>query len=140
GTWRGSIGNKESGGAAATLRRQVWEPLAKHLPAGTRTVFLAPDSDLTRLPWAALPGQKKGTVLLEDYTLAIVPHGPFLLDRLTAEADKDQKNDFLLAVGGVRYDEKPQAEESSPSLAYARSAVRGEGKLVWGNLPGTLAE
>jgi CHAT domain-containing protein len=139
-TWRGPIRGQEESGAAATLRRRVWEPLAKHLPARTRTVLLAPDGDLTRLPWAALPGQKKGTVLLEDYALAIVPHGPFLLDRLTAEADKDQKGDILLAVGGVRYDAQPEAADSAPSLAHARSAVRGEGKLVWDNLPGTLAE
>jgi CHAT domain-containing protein len=128
------------GAAGRDLRRLVWEPLAKYVPEGTQTVLLAPDGDLTRLPWAALPGQKKGTVLLEDYALAIVPHGPFLLDRLTAEADKDQKNDFLLAVGGVRYDAKPETDDSCPSLAYARSAVRGEGKLVWDHLPGTLTE
>jgi CHAT domain-containing protein/Tfp pilus assembly protein PilF len=139
-TWRGQIRDKEGGDAGARLRRRVWEPLCKHLPAGTQTVFLALDGDLTRLPWAALPGQKKGTVLLEDYALAVVPHGPFLLDRLTAEADKDQKNDFLLAVGGVRYDAKPETADATPTLAYARSAVRGEAKLVWDHLPGTLTE
>jgi CHAT domain-containing protein/Tfp pilus assembly protein PilF len=138
--WRLDIRDRRVGAAARDLRRLVWEPLAKYVPPDTRTVFLAPDAELTRLPWAALPGKKKGTVLLEDYALAIVPHGPFLLDRLTAEADKDQNNDSLLAVGGVRYDAKPETEDPSPRLAYGRSAVRGEGQLVWHSLPGTLAE
>jgi CHAT domain-containing protein len=69
-----------------------------------------------------------------------VPHGPFLLDRLTAEPDPDQKTDYLLAVGGVRYDDQPQTADAKQTLAWARSAVRGEGRLVWDNLPGTLTE
>src|SRR5262249_22288590 len=42
--------------AAAALAALVWQPLQQHLPAGLHTVYLAPDGDLTRLPWAALPG------------------------------------------------------------------------------------
>jgi CHAT domain-containing protein/Tfp pilus assembly protein PilF len=138
--WRQDIKDKKGSGAAAKLRDLVWAPLAKQVPADTQTVFLAPDGELTRVPWAALPGSKQGTVLLEGYALAVVPHGPFLLDRLTAAADLDRKTDFLLAVGGVRYDYQPQAADAKQSLAWARSAVRGEGRLVWDNLPGTLTE
>jgi len=32
------------------------------------------------LPWAALPGRKKDTILLEDHVLVLAPHGHFLLD------------------------------------------------------------
>jgi tetratricopeptide (TPR) repeat protein len=54
--WRRAIADKKSSPAAETLRRSVWDKLAKYLPAGTQTVLLAPDGPLTGLPWAALPG------------------------------------------------------------------------------------
>ena len=70
--------------AVADLHKLVWEPLAQYMPKGTTTVYLAPDGVLSRIPWAALPGDRPGTVLLEQYALATIPHAPFLLDRLTA--------------------------------------------------------
>jgi hypothetical protein len=80
--WRQAIVRGEDSPAAAAVRRLVWEPIRMLLPEGTDTVYLSPDGDLARLPWAALPGDKDGSVLLEQYTLAVVPHGPFLLERL----------------------------------------------------------
>ena len=38
--------------AAEKLRRLLWEPIAEQLPKDTRTVYLAPDSGLSRLPVA----------------------------------------------------------------------------------------
>lgn len=90
--------------AAAELSRLVWAKLADHLPAGTKTVYLAPDGDLARLPWAALPGKKPGTVLLEDYALAVVPHGPFLLEHLLYPPKYADGPESVLAVGGVHTD------------------------------------
>src|SRR5262249_27511649 len=57
---------------AANLAGLVWQPLRKHLPAGLHTVYLAPDGELTRLPWAALPGRQPGSVLLEEAAVALV--------------------------------------------------------------------
>ena len=71
--------------AAEKLRRLLWEPIAERLPPDTRTVYLAPDAGLSRLPWAALPGRKPGSILLEDHALALVPNGHFLLGRLRSE-------------------------------------------------------
>ncbi len=99
---------------AEELRRRVWEPLAPHVPAGTDTLVIAPDDRLTRLPWVALPCATGGPVLLERYALAVVPHGPFLLDRLTAAARPDAKKGLLLAVGGVDYFAQPRAAGASP--------------------------
>jgi hypothetical protein len=87
----------------ATLRRLVWEPLAGRLSAGVKTVYLLPDGDLARLPWAALPGSTPGTVLLEEYALAVVPHAPFLLEALLRPAGADKAGAGLPAVGGVDY-------------------------------------
>ena len=61
------------GPTAATLRRAAWEPMARHLPPGTTTVIISPDGSLCSAPWAALPGDRPGTVLLEQYALATIP-------------------------------------------------------------------
>ena len=55
-----------------------------HLPPGATTVLIAPDGALTAVPWAALPGERAGTLLLQELGIALVPHTPFVLDRLTA--------------------------------------------------------
>ncbi len=81
-SWREAIKGRQASPAAALLRRLVWEPLARHFAPETTTVVFALDGRLTAVPWAALPGDKPGTVLLEQYALATVPHAPFLLDRL----------------------------------------------------------
>jgi CHAT domain-containing protein/tetratricopeptide (TPR) repeat protein len=129
------------------VRRAVWEPLARLLPAGTRTVLIAPDSDLTTLPWGALPGDPPGTVLLEQYALATIPHAPFLLDRLTAPAPAQRRGDLVLAVGGVDYDGIPEPlgdpAARTDLLALRRAETergRGPGGDGWRDLPGTARE
>lgn len=107
--------------AGAELRRLLWEPLAKALPPGTETVYYCPDGELARLPWEALPGAKPGTVLLEEFAFARVPHGPFLLRELTRP--KPAGSGALFAVGGVDYG-------SPPAGTFRR----------WSSLPGTARE
>src|SRR5262249_54407385 len=86
-----------------------------HLPAGTKTLYLALDGDLARMPWAALPiaGDR---VLLVDYALATVPHGPFVLEMLKYPQEVRHDEQTLL-VGDVEYNSK-----------------------TWPNLPGTARE
>jgi CHAT domain-containing protein len=121
------------------LRQQLWDKLATHLPADVRMVYLAPDQRLAFLPFAALPGKEPGTVLLEDYALAVVPHGPFLLERLTAPK-RAGGSAGLLAVGAVAYDQAPAAPTPAELVAQRGSAA-GEGKpFTWKPLPGTEAE
>jgi CHAT domain-containing protein/Flp pilus assembly protein TadD len=124
---------------AETLHALVWAKLAARLPAEARVVYLAPDAALTQVPWAALPGRRKGTVLLEDHAVAVVPHGPFLLDRLTAPARSDKAPRGLLAIGGVRYDDMPVAP--GRELLAARGADAAvAGALTWDYLAGTERE
>jgi hypothetical protein len=144
--WREDIVHGQDSPAAADLRRLVWEPLARHLPKGTTTVYLAPDGALSSIPWAALPGDLPDTVLLEQYALATIPHAPFLLDRLTAPkpSGHDSTAGLLLAVGGVAYGQKPNPvddERTRLQLLAARPAEpkRG-GESGWADLPGTLQE
>jgi CHAT domain-containing protein len=140
--WRRDIKAGKTGAAAAGLGKRVWGPIAEHLPADTETVFLAPDGLLTTLPWVALPGAKPGTVLLEEsFTLALVPHGRFLLDRLLTKELPDREAGLLLAVGAVQYDKAPQAvEKPKDSIALDRGPELGGKRVTYKELPGTERE
>jgi tetratricopeptide (TPR) repeat protein/CHAT domain-containing protein len=124
--WRKHIDVGEDSLAPAKLRTLVWDKLAKHLPPGTKQVYLCPDGDLARLPFAALPGSKPGTILLEDHYLAIVPSGPWLLQQLLYPPDPVQAPENLLAVGGVAYGQPPgKAQPSYPPLAGTARELKG---------------
>jgi CHAT domain-containing protein len=141
--WRKDIAARLDSRGASALRRLLWDPLAAHLPSGPgSTVYLCPDGELSALPWAALPGRGKGTVLLEDHALALVPHGPFLLQQLRErEQPRPTGIGLLLALGGVRYDQPPAAVRD-PSLPAepVRPADRSDRDGVWHALPGTARE
>jgi CHAT domain-containing protein/Tfp pilus assembly protein PilF len=122
---------------AAALRQRLWEPVEKRLPPGTATVYLVPDAELTQLPWAALPGKGKDSVVLDDFALAVLPHGPFLLEQLTPPPPRSAKRlpapEGLLLAGGIRYDDQPSA-----TVVAARAAENVVGqRFVWDYLKGT---
>jgi CHAT domain-containing protein len=126
--------------AAAALGKLVWEPLRKELPAGLKTVYLTPDGDLHQVPWAALPGRQPDTILLEDHALCLVPHGPFLLERLEDQRTAAAPSGTLLAVGGVDYDSAPEAGPAQPQGGALRGPARADAGLRWPALPGTEQE
>ncbi len=145
--WRAAIANRQPSPAAEVVRRAVWEPLARHFPPGTTTVLVAPDWLVTGVPWAALPGDRPGTVLLEQYAVATIPHAPFLLDRLTSPARSPGQGGLVLAIGGVDYDGIPRPGNDPaartdllalrPAEAGRRRGGSGDG---WKSLPGTSRE
>ena len=141
--WRQSLVSGRREPLPADLRRRLWEPIEQALPPGTTTVYLCPDDALTRLPWTALPGRKPGTVLLENYALAVVPNGQVLLERLLAAPESAEAEGSLLAVGGVDYQAEPRQTprfEELASAAMVRSAALDTDQAAWPNLPGTRAE
>jgi CHAT domain-containing protein/Tfp pilus assembly protein PilF len=138
--WRADIRAQRDGPAAQQVRRLLGQPLAQQVPAGTRTVLLCPEGALTRVPWPALPVGKAGRVLLEDWASAVVPHAPFLLERLTEPTATAADAGQLLAVGDVHYDAKPREAQRDEALALLRSAERGDRSVTWNDLPGTARE
>jgi CHAT domain-containing protein/tetratricopeptide (TPR) repeat protein len=141
-TWRQAIvDNRPDRDAATRFARLAWEPLAKHLPADLRVVFLSADYALTQVPWAALPGKKPGSVLLEDYAVAIVPHGPWLLRQLEQKPRPRAADDLLLVAGNIAYERTPAALEKPPAEEVGLRAPPLAGKrVVWEDLAGTARE
>src|SRR5439155_20398541 len=101
-------------------------PIAEHLGGATHTVYLAPDGDLARLPWAALPGSKDRTVLLEEYALVVVPHGPFLLEQLLRPPPAAGPG-AVLTLGGVAYG--PRAPGSPRGYADLPGTAREQQRV-----------
>jgi CHAT domain-containing protein/tetratricopeptide (TPR) repeat protein len=124
---------------AATLARLIWEPLREHLPSGCKSVWLCPDGALCQVPWAALPGKDKDTVLLEQYALAVVPHGPYLAAALRGEVPAGSAQKGVLVVGGVDYDGAP-VELHDDAVASLHGPAIARERFGISSLPGTLAE
>lgn len=134
---------------AQFLRTRLWDKLQPHLNRISHVVIL-PDSQLCFLPWAALPGKKPGTFLLEDITLSTALNGQELYRQLITSPEEKAG---LLLVGGVDYDHRTQhptpSSKPEPALlataecpAIRRSpAVVDPGKRPrWPFLPGTEQE
>ncbi len=120
--WRNAIEKRAESPAAKQLHDLVWAKLAPHLPAGTKRLYLALDGDLARMPWAALPtGTQR--VLLEDYTLATVPHGPFLLEQLNYPP-KHQGDESVLALGDVAYNSPARPDLPGTAVELKSLAFR----------------
>jgi len=134
--WKSAIVNrKDDRDAAAKLAALVWKPLKEQLPADIKTVYFCADDLLSQIPWSALPGAKADTVLLEEYTFALVPHGSYLIEQFNAKATERKDTRILLTVGGVDYEQVPGAVD-----ALERSAPPEGKKVVWPKLPGTAQE
>src|SRR5262249_43994281 len=81
---------------AQDVRDLVWAKVRAELPPNIKTVYIAPDMDLTAVPWAAVPGDKEKTILLEDFAVAVIPHAHFLLDHLWPEDAAPKRPNGLL--------------------------------------------
>jgi tetratricopeptide (TPR) repeat protein/CHAT domain-containing protein len=131
--WRKNYGL--GGTAAGDLRRLVWEPLSA-LVDPARLVLISPSGALARLPFAALPGKRPNTRLLEEHAIALIPV-PRLLPELMGKPAAESLSPSLLLVGDVDFGADPGQGER---LADTRTAVHRQETLVWPPLPGTRAE
>jgi tetratricopeptide (TPR) repeat protein/CHAT domain-containing protein len=112
-SWRRALDAPRGGAlqeASAELRRLVWEPLRPYL-GDARTVLIAPDGSLSYFPFAALPGERPGSYLIEDLAIGYVASGRSAIDAMTGPLGSSGRG--LLAVGDVDF----QAEPGRPGPA-----------------------
>jgi tRNA A-37 threonylcarbamoyl transferase component Bud32 len=111
----------------ARVRELVWAPLRREFPDGTRVVYLSPDLRLSRVPWSALPGDRPDHIVLEEFAVAVVPHGPFLLDQLWPQDPAPRQGQQVLVAGGVSYGDAPPAPPDTPRYRF-------EAFLAWSGM------
>ena len=140
--WREAIVNGKDIPIAlsAKVRDLVWGKIEKELIKDVTAAFVCPDLALSRVPWAALPGRKPSTILLDDYAVAVIPHPQFLLTHLTHGA-KARREGESLVVGGVNYDtESPRAAEHQLFATSKGPAIATGKSSKWARLSGAAAE
>jgi CHAT domain-containing protein len=125
--WKTSL-TPEDGHA---LRNSVWDPISVHFPPDTGTVYIAPDEELTSIAWAALPNGTDGRLLLDDFSIALVPYGKFLLEQLLKRSSGRGDLTPLLVVADIDY--------GGATLALADNRG-GINDLLWAPLPETRTE
>jgi CHAT domain-containing protein len=124
--------------SAAAVHRLIWQPLQQYL-TDAPVVLIAPDGELSRVPFAALPGSRKDSYLLEDKALAVVPVPQLLPELLRPRPAERVLPPSMLLVGDVRYD---CDAGGTGIVADRRAAARGSDDPLfhWRDLPNTLAE
>jgi CHAT domain-containing protein len=102
--WRSQVKSErfENAQTAHQLRERLWAKLEPHLK-GVTTVLISPDGPLNRFAWSALPGKERGTYLIEERGLAVIPVPQLLAQLLTTGAGSSSGDSSLLAVGDVDY-------------------------------------
>jgi CHAT domain-containing protein/tetratricopeptide (TPR) repeat protein len=104
-TWRLGFGTtEESAKAGQFLRNHVWKKFEPQLK-GIDKVILSPDKALARIPFAALPGSKPGSYLIEEYQLASIAVPQLLPDLLNAPNASKRSSLIgdLLVLGNIDY-------------------------------------
>ncbi len=136
GRWRAALLRQEGGQETGlALKRMIWAPVEKHLE-GAAVALVSPDRPLDAVPFAALPGRRRGAYLIEDLAVATVPV-PQMLPEMLRPVDRAVRlKPSLLAVGDVDYD---KAGEPGKRADDSRTAPAGL-KRSWERLPGTFAE
>jgi CHAT domain-containing protein/Tfp pilus assembly protein PilF len=114
--WRHSLGSTPAARKASELLRQrVWLPIEKHLGKGA--VLVAADGSLALFPFAALPGSKPDSYLVEERAIAHVSSGRHLLE-LAAPAKPTSNS--LLVLGGLDFGKGDKWPELPGSRAEAK--------------------
>jgi hypothetical protein len=124
--WRRELQGRGAGErkTAAGVAERLWAPLSHHL-GKARTILVAPDGPVWLTPFAALPGTKPGTYLLEEYSIGWLPSARFLAD---PPAQAPAPAHGVVAVGGVAY-----GGGRGPMLLRWRAA------RAWCTSPGTAS-
>jgi CHAT domain-containing protein/Tfp pilus assembly protein PilF len=106
-SWRRALVARQASAlqaAAAELGRRVLEPMRPRL-GDVRTILIAPDGVLSFFPFAALPGSKPGSYLIEDLAIGYVASGRHAVEALADPNGPAGRG--LLAVGDVDFQADP---------------------------------
>jgi CHAT domain-containing protein len=136
-SWRKDIDAIREGASCFWLRDNVWAPIEACFDDDVRIVYVCPDRDLSLCPWNALPGKKVGSVLLDDYAIALLPCGAMLCGpEATTPYSADEGNAQWLLVGGVDYN----AVQSSSRGTDMSLRNATQSRPQWPELPSTRQE
>jgi CHAT domain-containing protein len=112
------------------LKLALWDPLLPYV-SGAKMVLIAPDGALSQFPFAALPGRKSGSYLIEDIDIGYVTSGRQVIELFVQSSEN--KGRGLLVLGGINYNTEASADGSSAVTVVPSTAGkthRPNGDLV----------
>jgi tetratricopeptide (TPR) repeat protein len=124
-------------GVLRSLHDQVWLPIEKALPAGSKTIILSPDGALNFISFATLLNAKD-EFLIQKYSIRYVASGRDLLQEGEVSATK-----FLAVFGDPDFGYQPESiarQTETSALAMRASEKRDFGNMSLTALPGTEKE
>ena len=114
------------------LREKVFTPLLSILQP-YQNIFIAPDSQLSLIPFGVLPVDKTGQQLLRDnYQISYLSSGKDVL-RWKLETDRKASESLIIANPNFNYPDPP-SEEKSETKGLAQSGVSHSTKPVFHSL------
>ena len=120
----------------AQVGRSVLDPLSA-ATRGVNTLFISPDSELNRIPFAALQAPGSSQLLSEALKIRLLTTGRELLDLKSTSTVKTSQ---VLVVANPAFDRTPVSVQS-PRLAVSSQQRSGDlGSQRWAPLPGTATE
>lgn len=138
GRWRARVQRLTPGAAAEVdLRRLILDPVGPALQ-GARLLLVSPDGDVARVPFAALPGSRPDSYLLEEMSVAVVPVPRLLAPSAPSAASsggQESGTPSLLLVGDVDFGASPRPGTGPPG-----SLDRGLASIRFEPLPATRGE
>jgi len=125
-----------SGDGGRRLAELVFAPIRMRLPKGATRIYLCPDAALAAVPFAALPGERPGTFLIDEFEIV---HLEMAQDLVPPPAPP-RPGAGALVVGGVDFEKAETPPASAPSpLPVEVDRAPADGSR-WSPLPGTLRE
>jgi len=122
------------------LQEQVWAPVERALPAGTTTVIVSPDAELSFVSFATLltPDDR---FLSEKYSIHYMASGRDLLrETKTAEGSKTTMRVFANPDFATNEDRVALVKEETRKVALRSIEMRDLQSILLPNLPGTEKE
>lgn len=109
--WRREILGRELGEPSAKqVGEHVWNRIQSHVPSTTRSIMISAEGSLGEIPWAAMPIDDKGTILLERFEVRYTP-GAAIWNRI---ARKRENRPSLLLVGDIDFDRADEDSAMNP--------------------------
>ncbi|WP_269609270.1 CHAT domain-containing protein [Prochlorococcus marinus] len=117
----------------------VIEPLANVI-GNIETLFISPDGELNRIPFAALSSSKNNKLLGEEVNLRLLTTGRELLD-LQEEYNLTNQTSLVVANPSFNLISDLSNDEISDETILASQKRSGDlGSSTWDSLPGTVQE
>jgi CHAT domain-containing protein len=129
------MSGKSDADALDQLSERIWSPLSSYVK-GCHTILYSPDSSLARFPLAALPGEKPGTYLIEDFAIGLIPVPRMLAElvesgetqssRGVSTTEQETDTPKMLIVGNVDYNTSAGQTENSEPGPLSKEDLGGE--------------